>query len=435
VLPLILASAGLPALGAPQVPDIAIVDVTLVPLDRERTVEHQTVLIRGGRIAVVGPVASVVADSVMRIDGRGKYLMPGLADLHVHLFNSKDLLLYLANGVTTIRNLGGYAAADSILEIRRQVAARERLGPTIYTSGNWLDGDPPFRDINTVVRTPTEARAVVEQQSAAGYDFIKVYQTLSQEVYREIVSTARRRGIAVTGHMPSSVGVTGVLEGGQVGVDHLAAFLGSDAPAGLAPRVRDAGVAVTTTLVMLHRSLAMRSAPEVIEQWLAQPEAHFLSPDTRAFWRRAPFVGLPPADGRFGPYRQAGELLRAFHAAGVRLLLGTDAGLWGNAPGFSAVEELERLVESGLTPYEALRAATVEPAAFLNQHVRGSRQPGAIAEGNRADLILLQANPMETVANVKRLAGVVVYGRWLSRARLNELLQELADEYVADGVK
>jgi imidazolonepropionase-like amidohydrolase len=419
-----------PPIAAQAPPDIAFTDVTLVPLDQNRTIDHQTVVVRDGRIATIGPATKVpVARSALRIDGRGRYLMPGLADLHVHLFNSKDLLLYLANGVTTIRNLGGYGAADSILEIRRQIAAGERLGPTIYTSGNWLDGDPPVRDINTVVRTPAAARAIVEQQSAAGYDFIKVYQLLSREVYREILDAARQRGIAVTGHIPNAVGVAGVLEGGQAGVDHLAQFLGTDAPATLAPRVGRAGIAVTTTLVMLHRALSMRSAPEVVEQLLARPEARYLSPDTRRFWRNAPFIGLPPADGSFGPYRRAEELVRAFQAEGVRLLLGTDAGLWGNAPGYSAVEELGRLVESGLTPYEALRAATAEPAAFLNQHVRNSCQPGAVSEGNRADLILLEANPLEGVANVRRQAGVMVRGRWLPRARLDEMLRELADEY------
>jgi imidazolonepropionase-like amidohydrolase len=180
------------------------------------------VLIRNGRIAAIEPAAELPAsDSALRIDGRGKYLMPGLADMHVHLFNSKDLVLYLANGVTTIRNLGGYGAADSILEIRRQVRAGERLGPTIYTSGNWLDGDPPYRSINTVVRTPAEARAEVERQARAGYDFIKVYATLAPDVYREITSTARANGIPVTGHVPGRVGLARVLESGQVAVDHL----------------------------------------------------------------------------------------------------------------------------------------------------------------------------------------------------------------------
>ena len=198
------------------------VDVALIPLDRERAVQHQSVLIRNGRIAAIARAGELpVSDSALRIDGRGKDLMPGLADMHVHLFNSKDLLLYLANGVTTIRNLGGYGAADSILTIRRQVRAGERLGPTIYTSGNWLDGDPPYRSINTVVRTPAEARAEVERQARAGYDFIKVYATLAPDVYREITSAARANGIPVTGHVPGRVGLARVLESGQVAVDHL----------------------------------------------------------------------------------------------------------------------------------------------------------------------------------------------------------------------
>jgi imidazolonepropionase-like amidohydrolase len=428
----------LPGVVAAQGPDslrpaeIAFVDVNLIPMDWERVVPHQTVLIDGDRIARIGPAAKLIPGAnALRIDGRGKYLMPGLVDMHVHLFNSKDLLLYLANGVTTIRNLGGYAAADSILRIRREVAGGKRLGPTIYSSGNWLDGDPPYRKINTVVRTTAEARAVVERQRAEGYDFIKVYQNLSPEVYREIVRAARAQGIPVTGHIPTAVGLEGVLVSGQLGVDHVGQFMGEGSPAVLAQRVRSVGVSVTTTLVMLRLAFTLRGAPELMDSLLARPETRYLSPATCQFWRDAPYLKagrMPDAMERF---REAQELVRAFNAAGVRLMLGTDTGLWGNPPGFSALEELGLLVESGLTPYQALRAGTATPAEFLNRYVRGARQPGPIAEGNRADLLLLQANPLEDVGNLAKRSGVMSRGRWLSQAQLDWLMEELARGYAS----
>ena len=417
-----------------QAPVTAITDVTLVPLDRERVLPHRTVLVRAGRITEIGAAEQVAVPSgAFRIDGRGRYLIPGLADLHVHLFDSNDLLLYLANGVTTIRNLGGYGAADSILEVRRQVAEGQRPGPTIYTSGNWLDGDPPFRRINTVLRTPAEARVEVERLARLGYDFVKVYATLAPDVYREIAGAARDHGIAVTGHVPGPVGLEGVLAAGQVAIDHAAQLAGTNDPDRLAARLREHGLSVTTTLVMLRLALSMRGAPERVEELLARPEAALLSPATRHFWREAPFLGLPRTEAALAQYPRSQELVRALDAAGVPILLGTDAGLWGNVPGISALEELRLLVESGLTPFRALRAATVVPAGFLNRHIPGADQPEAIGKGSRADLVLLEGNPLEDIANVHRRAGVMVRGEWFPADRLGALLGALETRYATEA--
>ena len=410
-------------------PDAAFVDVTLVPLDTARVLLHQTVVVRDGRIASIGPAAAVQPPpGALRIDGRGRYLMPGLVDMHVHLFDSRDLLLYLANGVTTIRNLGGYAAADSILELRRQVAAGERLGPAIVTSGNWLDGDPPFRNINTVLRTPAEARDEVRREKRLGYDFIKVYATLRPEVYQAIVRAAREEGIPVTGHIPGPVGLEAVLAGGQVAIDHAAPLAREGEPATVARRVRDAHVAVTTTLVMLDIARVLRGAPERLDSMLARPEARYLSAETRAFWRRAPFLTLPRDDTFTALYADTEALVRALSDAHAQLLVGTDAGLWGNVPGWSTVREIELLVASGLTPYQALRAATVEPARFLERTVPGAGVPGALAVGNRADLVVLEQDPLRDVAALERRVGVMVRGEWLDTGRLDALLAELAAE-------
>ncbi|MGH7538296.1 MAG: amidohydrolase family protein [Gemmatimonadales bacterium] len=417
---------------------LAIVGVGIVMLQAERVIEEQTVVVGGGRIQAIGPTAEVrVPEGASRVDGRGRFVMPGLADMHVHLFNSRDLALYVANGITTIRNLGGYEAADSILRIRQEVRDGQRLGPTIYTSGNWLDGDPPFRPENTVVRTPQDAERVVAQQAAAGYEFIKVYVTLRPEVYRAIVEAARRRSIPVTGHVPAAVGIDDVLASGQIGIDHLGQYplsrfgqaSGDSALEEFSRRTSERGVSVTTTLVMLQRSLAMRGNPEFVRDLLAGPEARYLSPATREFWMRAPFLSqqrLPTAGAVYG---QTQRLAARLHAHDVRLLLGTDAGLWGNPPGFSAIEELRLLVESGLTPAQALWAATLAPAAFLNQYVPGADQPGEVRVGMRADLLVLEQNPLTDVSAVSRKVGVVLRGRWIPEAELQALLEGLASDY------
>lgn len=416
-------------------PPIAFVDVSLVPLDSARVLEHRTVLVRDGRVAAIGPAQGVRLDSgTVTIDGRGKYLMPGLVDMHVHLFDSRDLLLYLANGITTIRNLGDYAAADSILRIRGEIASGKRPGPTIYTSGNWLDGDPPFRNINTIVRTPAEARRIVAEQKREGYDFVKVYQMLSPEVYREIVRVAREIGIPVTGHVPTAVGVEGVLASGQVGVDHASQLVEGNL-ADVARRVRAADIGVTTTLVMLSRSLEMRGRPEVVESLLSLPEAKYLSPETKAFWRRAPYFGMPKADPWMSFYSGTESLVRELVEAGVAVMAGTDAGIWGNEPGWSALEEIERLSEAGLGTYQALRAATVVPGQFLNHWVRGAGQPEGVRVGDRADLLLLEANPLEGLGALRKRVGVMARGKWLSQEELDRMMAELAAGYQADSAK
>jgi imidazolonepropionase-like amidohydrolase len=359
--------------------------------------------------------------------------------MHVHLFNSRDLLLYVANGVTTIRNLGGYGAADSILRLREEVRSGARLGPTIFTSGNWLDGDPPFRPINTVVRTPAEAARLVSEQREAGYDFVKVYENLSPEVYLAVLAAARANGIAVTGHVPRSVALEDVLAGGQVAIDHLGQFQVAGPFPGdeqahrtldeMVRLTREHDVSVTSTLVMLERASSMRGDADYLRRLLDSKEARYLSPDTRAFWGRAPFLGLPPSRPRLGPLRAGERTAVALAAGGSRLLLGTDAGLWGNPPGFSTLEELELLVQAGLTPADALRAGITAPAAFLNEHVPGAAQPGEIAAGARADLVLLEENPRKNVRAMRRRAGVILRGRWLPEAELRDSLERLAADY------
>jgi imidazolonepropionase-like amidohydrolase len=440
-LPLVLAALGgiaawsrpaSPAAPAPA--EWAFIDVSLVPLDSDRVLPHRTVLVRNGRIAAIARSDRLdLPPSARVVDGRGRYLMPGLTDLHIHLFESRDLLLYLANGVTTVRNLGGGGSADTILAIRREVAAGTRLGPTIFTSGNWLDGDPPYRPINTVLRTPEEARAEVGREARAGYDFVKVYATLSPEVYREITLASREWGIPVTGHIPGPVGLAGVLSGGQVSVDHVAQFVGQGEPATIAAAVREAGMSVVSTLVMARRAGEMRGTPSRVEELLALPSARYLSPATRRFWREAPFTGMPRAKVPDPLYLAAEEQVRAFRAAGVAIMTGTDAGLWGNPPGYSEVEEVRLLVEAGLTPFEALRAATVVPAAFLDRWVRGADQPGVMREGNRADLILLESNPLADPRALEHRAGVMVRGTWLPADTLSAMLDALAAQYAAEA--
>jgi imidazolonepropionase-like amidohydrolase len=433
----VVAAVALPAWAHAQEP-VAFVDVTVVPMTSEGELPHHTVIARDGRIAAVGPADEVeVPAGARRIDGEGKWLVPGLADMHVHLFSRSDLDLYLANGVTTVRNLGGYGAADSILEIRRAIEAGELRGPTIVTSGNWLDGDPPYRDINTIVRTPEEGRLEVERQHRAGYDFIKVYEGLTPEVYGAIVDEAVARGIPVTGHVPSRVGIEGVLMSGQSGIEHAAAILlpalgfrpTEDASRALARQVAEAGVAVTPTLWMLELAFRQRSGPAGITEVVARPEMRYLPPDRLATWRDdnmfAAFPRLAAAEGQVRRdlvYRFVGHLADA----GARIVAGTDADVAGSVPGFAIHEELRRLVAAGLTPRATLRAATAAPAEYLAEVLPDLEPFGTIDVGRRADLILLDADPLEDVAHLERRAGVMARGTWFPASELRAMLDAAA---------
>ena len=259
----------------------------------------QTVLIDGDRIVAIGPRDAVpVPEDVMLIDGTDKYLMPGLADMHVHLeyFDEPTVLdLFLANGVTTVRNMDG---RDYLLEWRDQVSAGELVGPTIVTAGPLLDGDPPLRADNTVVTTADDARAAVTEQAQLGYDFVKVYTNLSADAYAAILDAADEHGLPVVGHVPRFVSIDEALASGQHAIEHLTDYAdlveSDDSPfregfhwsklyfampadaekfARAARQIAAAGVWSTPTAVQADRAIA---PPAAIDDWLASPSMAYV---------------------------------------------------------------------------------------------------------------------------------------------------------------
>ena len=201
----------------------AIVNVTVVPMDSERVLEEQTVLILGDRIASMGTADEItVPANAQVIDGRGRWLMPGLADMHVHLWDPEHLTLFLANGVTLVRNMWG---TPMQLGMRASLANGDRFGPAVVTAGALLDGAPPIWPGSTMVESPEDARAEVRQMKEAGYDLVKVYNRLQPDVYEAIVAAADEYDIPVGGHVPDAVGLDGVLAAGQHTIEHLSGYL------------------------------------------------------------------------------------------------------------------------------------------------------------------------------------------------------------------
>lgn len=411
--------------------EIAFVNVNVVPMEDERVLNAQTVIVRAGKIAVIGPTASTeIPASVFRIDGAGKYLLPGLADMHTHIYYAEDLLPYVANGVTTVLNMGSPA---SILQFRQQVANAEILGPTIF-AGAFVDG---AGNRGWIVRTPQEARTDVRNIKNQGWDFIKVYNSIAADVFNALMDEAKLQGLAVIGHGVRAPGMQGILQAGQVMIAHAEEYIythfnnsydANRIPSAVEMTVR-AGAYLTATLSAYETILLQWGNPAGRAALLAKPEVKYLHPNWMSEWRNSNRYinntgSLAPA------YEFQKRFVKAFHDAGVPLLLGTDTPtIPGIMPGFGIHQDLRNLTASGLRPYDALKAGTQNAGEFIRRYVPNAAPFGTITTGKRADLILLTENPLLSIENVSKRAGVMVRGRWLSEKKVQQMLDDLARSF------
>lgn len=414
---------------------IAFVHVNVVPMIDERTLPDHSVIVRDGKIALLGPSAQIaIPDGAHRIDGTGKYLMPGLADLHTHINYVEDLLPYIANGVTTVLNMGSPSA---ILQFRDRVNRGELLGPTIFASA-FVDGDG---NRGWIVSTPEEAQADVRDIKSRGWDFIKVYNSIKADVFTALMSEAKQQNIAVIGHGVRAPGLTNILQAGQVMIAHAEEYLytyfnntldESKIPGAVAI-TQNAGTFVTanlSTYETINQQWGSRTAT-FSQSILARPEMKYLHPNYASGWRSANrYAGYNGNLDRQLVFLQ--KFTKPLYDAKVPLLLGTDSpafDILGMFPGFTIHDDLQAYVKAGLTPYQALQTGTKNAGEFINRFIANAEPFGTIAIGQRADMILLAANPLIEVANVAQRAGVVVRGRWLSEGKLQQLLEEMAKSF------
>jgi imidazolonepropionase-like amidohydrolase len=438
-----LVAAVLAASSATAQEATAFRNVTVVPMDSERVLEAQTVVVRGERIESVGAASSVQVPSGARvIDGNGRFLVPGLAEMHAHVPQGSDqryveevLFLYVANGVTTARGMLG---APAHLELRERLARHEVLGPRLYTSGPSLNQQS--------VGSPDDAARIVREQARAGYDFVKVHPGPTRAEYDAAVQAGAAGGIALAGHVPADVGVLRAIEAKQATIDHLDGYVEALVPAERRAQggffgltlANDADRRRIPELVAATAAAGVWNVPTqtLIEHWptpsptvdelLARPEMAYVSPQTRDEWANAKrqMLSAPGYDGDrvLALVALRREIVKALHDGGAGLLLGSDAPQVFNVPGFSLHHELEAIVASGLTPFEALRTGTAKPAEFFG----AADEFGTIRSGLAADLVLVSRNPLDNVAALARPDGVMVRGRWLDRAELDRGLAEIA---------
>jgi len=434
------------ALGAPAAaqPVAAFVDVTVIPMDRERTVDHQTVIVRDGRIERVGPSAATVPPAnALIIDGRGKFLMPGLGDAHAHLSTpgggqmlaERAVQLYALNGVTMARSM--YTEPHHG-PVRDRVDRGELLGPRLVLVS------PPVGGQN--VQEPAAARAAVQAHHAAGYRIVKVMPGLTRATFDTLVAAARAADMQLAGHIPADVGLRAVLDAKFLSIEHLDGFFEalhaspvSGPQSGFfglgvltsvdelrIPQVVADVKASGTTVVPTEFEMELFTSTEAGSDLAKRPEMRYAPAQLVAGWTQqkegsARAFGITPERGaRYRELRR--RLIRDLNAAGVPIAAGSDAFNMFDVAGFGTFEEIETLVESGLTAYQALTAATVNVARLMGL----DRDAGTIAPGRYADLVLLDANPLGDVRNVRRQAGVMLRGRWLPRTEIESKLTAIA---------
>ena len=345
----------------------------------------------------------------------------------MHLRGSYEtwLPLFVANGVTTVFNLEG---RPGHLALKRRIALGEQDGPAVYTAGRYVD--------MSSVRTPAEARAEVARQAARGYDFVKVHGDLTVETYRALNEAGRELSIPVIGHAPRNLPFSAVLESGQAGLSHAEEIIQTGLRSldprdvgGLARRMAESGVWLIPTLAHFDAVAAQWGSPASVEAALASEAAAYLPQSVREEWLEDNvFLAVDGADRdrllAMAEFHR--PLLSALHQASVPMLAGTDTPIPTLAPGFSLHTEIAALRDAGLSGYEALATATVNPGRFVRTHVDPGARFGTLEHGARADMVVLEADPRVAPSALRRPRGVMVRGVWHDRAELDTLLEQVA---------
>lgn len=427
--------------------DIVIRHVSVITMKDDRVLPNQAVIIRKGIITTIGDERKVkMPRNAFEIDGTGKYLMPGLAEMHAHVPPGatslepveETMFLYLANGITTIRGMLGH---PNHLRVRRMINNDSLLGPRFITSGPSINGNS--------VKSPESGAEMVKKQKEAGYDFLKMHPGLTNEKYDAIARTAKEMSIAMAGHVSYDVGIWKSIETGYSTIDHLDGFVEGlvpgikDVPAQqagpfginvaaradvsripeLAAALKKHNVWVVPTESLIDRMFAPDEIPEAMGQ---EEDMRYVSRKTVDNWVTQKRKMMDDtASFNAGAVQQfidlRRQLIRDCYRQGVGMLLGSDAPQTFNITGFAIHNELVSMVKAGLTPYEALKMGTVSPAVFMNQ----AGKFGTIEAGAAADLVLLSENPLPNIQATRKIEGVMARGKWLTREYLDQRLEKI----------
>ena len=457
-----------PALEAQQVPDsrpvtsravgriemprqIAIMHVTVVDVISGALQRDMNVVVQGDRIAEVEKAASAkIPTGALVVDGSGKFLIPGLWDMHVHTFfgtwvpGGRDvtLPLFVVNGITGVRDMG--SELDLILQARDEIAQGKLLGPRMVVAGPMLDGPKTQFPASIAIGTPEDGRRAVDMLVGRGVDFVKIQSYVPREAYFAIADECKKKGITFVGHVPDAIRGSEASNAGQKSFEHLIGiFEGSSTvedelmkgPKGPGKFLETYDASQEAALIAVLAKNHTWQCPTLYwerGQWLVDVIDVNKDPDAKyapAFWREKSWprftqsiikdLDTDPLPVREKFVEHELDIVRKLKAAGVPFLAGTDTPAGVDViPGFSLHLELQRLVDAGFTPLEALQTATINPARFLGK----TADLGSVAEGKIADLVLLDADPTQDIRNTRKITGVVLTGRYFSRRDLDLLL-------------
>lgn len=430
-------------------------NVTLIDMRSPAPQANTTVIVSDNRIANIGKNIKIPKNAQV-IDASGKVLIPGLWDMHVHLFNNvsgdgtnnKDAYfpLFIANGVTGVRDM--WTDADDLRLVREWQAGLEAgnlIAPRIAPGSAIVDGVPTFLPNMLGVATPDEARLAVRKLKAEGAGFIKVYWNLKPEVYRAIADEAKKLGIAFAGHVPFSMSAAQVSDAGQKSIEHLTGILENCATddekwrrvTKLTPVLTEELWATQdenkcrelfrrfaknktwqTPTAVLHRMMFLTDD----DYFRKDERLKYVNANERQFWlKRANQPRQVSRQTRQERFEKMLSTIRKMYQMGVPIMAGTDVGNEFLYPGFSLHDELELFVQAGLTSFEALQTATINPAKYLD----AEKSLGTIEKGKFADLVLLEANPLENISNTRKINAVVINGKYLSKETLNKMLKDV----------
>jgi len=433
--------------------ELVFTHVNILPMDQERILEDYTLVVRDGKIVTLGPASTIkYSGNAKVVDASGKFLIPALSDMHIHLegdawnimyppgegysseeLNYEDILFpYIANGITTVQVMSAFPEHIALRELIRN---HEILGPRLVLS-RMIDGagkawPPP---ISTWVNGPDEAGKAVREAHELGYDRIKVYSFLDLPSYDTLMLTAASLNMPVDGHIPLSASLDHVISSGQKMIAHseelprFADDYSTEAIQDLSSQAADGNIWINATLITSHNLIRLFEEPQ---QQLSKPGTGYLHPmgaDIEAYIYKNLYKPIP--ESHRAHIKEAYEsfqlpFVKAFHASGGKLLSGSDVLIPANLPGFTLHEELEELVNAGLSPYQALRVSTTNAHEYLGE----LENSGTIETGKKASLVLLNANPLDDISNTRTIEGVIFKGRWISKQEIDSRLEQIAESY------
>lgn len=441
-----------PSATAQASPELHIEDVTVIDVKGGPPQAHRCVIVQSNRIADIADheYCKQQHNQFTRIDGKGKFLIPGLWDMHVHMVfgdwfprgKEVTLPLFVANGITGVRDMGG--ELDTLQQWRKEISAGTLIGPRIVMSGPMLDGPQPRFPSSIAIKNPEDGRRAVDNLTKRGADFIKLQSLIPRDAVFAIADEAKKQEITFVGHVPDSVRASEMSNAGQKSFEHLIGIFEGSSPLedefikGAKSESKFLATydpkRAATLFALLAKNRTWQCPTLVWERGGNLIDQTDFAHDTRAkyaptYWKDVTWkrftdeimhdFNTDDLATRKAFVAKELEVVNEMHHAGVEFLAGTDTppGVY-IFPGFSLHEELQRFVAAGFTPLEALQTATLNPAKFFGRE----NDLGTIEKGKLADLVLLDANPLDDITNTQTIAAVIVNGRYLSRSELDKML-------------